>query len=146
MSKGVKSLAILAVLVLAVLLLVFLTTDYLRPGPPMPPSPMDRKPPEITREDVEMFFTVKTVVSSINVVFLIFLMVTYIDIYRKTKSEFTIGLMIFSLVLLLYAFSSNPLIHRIFGFRMYGLGPFTMLPDLFTCVALIILLYLTIKY
>jgi hypothetical protein len=146
MSKGVKSLAILAVLVLAVLLLVFFTTDYLRPGPPMPPGPMDRKSPEITREDVEMFFTVKTVVSSINVVFLIFLMVTYIDIYRKTKSEFTIGLMIFSLVLLLYAFSSNPLIHRIFGFRMYGLGPFTMLPDLFTCVALIILLYLTIKY
>jgi hypothetical protein len=146
MSKGVKSLAILAVLVFAVLLLVFWTTDYLRPGPPMPIGTMDRKPPEITREDVELFFTVKTVISSINVVFLVFLMVTYVDIYRKTKSEFTIGLMIFSLVLLLYAFSSNPLIHRIFGFRMYGLGPFTMLPDMFTCVALIILLYLTIKY
>jgi hypothetical protein len=146
MSKGIKSLVILAVLVFAVVLFVFWTMDYLRTGPPLPIGPKYQKPPKISLEDLELFFTVKTIISSINVVFLIFLIVTYVDIYRKTKSEFTIGLMIFSLVLLLYAFSSNPLIHKIFGFRIYGLGPFTMLPDLFTCVALIILLYLTIKY
>ncbi|MBS7659593.1 hypothetical protein KEJ28_02740, partial [Candidatus Bathyarchaeota archaeon] len=76
----------------------------------------------------------------------IFLMVVYIDIYRKTRSEFTIGLMIFSATLLLYAFTSNPIIVRAFGYGLFGLGPFALLPDLFTFVALTILLYLSIKY
>ena len=42
--------------------------------------------------------------------------------------------------------TTNPLVHWIFGFRAVGLGPFAMLPDLFTCVALAILPYLTVKY
>jgi hypothetical protein len=33
-----------------------------------------------------------------------------------------------------------------FGFRAFGLGPFAMLPDLFTFGALVVLLYLSIKY
>jgi hypothetical protein len=33
-----------------------------------------------------------------------------------------------------------------FGFRAFGLGPFAMLPDLFTCIALAILLYFTVQY
>jgi hypothetical protein len=96
--------------------------------------------------DIEFFYTVKTIISTINVTLLIFLLITYIDIYRKTQSEFTIGLMIFSMVLLLYALTSNPLLHLIFGFYAFGLGPFAMLPDLFTCAALAVLLYLTVKY
>jgi hypothetical protein len=73
-------------------------------------------------------------------------MLIYIAIYRKTKSEFTVGLIIFSMILLLYTLTSNPMMHWIFGFRAFGLGPFAMLPDLFTCVALAVLLYLTVKY
>ncbi len=96
--------------------------------------------------DIELFYTVKTVISTINATLLIFLLITYIDIYTKTKSEFTIGLIIFSMVLLLYALASNPLIQWTFGFRAFGLGPFAMLPDLFTCVALVVLLYLSVKY
>jgi len=99
-----------------------------------------------SRGDIEFFYTVQTVVSTINVTLLIFLLITYIDMYVKTKSEFTIGLIIFSMVLLLYALTTNPLVHWIFGFRAFGLGPFAMLPDLFTCVALGVLLYLTVKY
>jgi hypothetical protein len=95
--------------------------------------------------DIELFYTVKTAFSSINTALLICLLVIYVDIYRKTKSEFTIGLLIFSMVLLFYALSSNPLVHSTFGFRALGLGPFAMLPDLFTFIALIILLYLTLK-
>ena len=70
----------------------------------------------------------------------------YINIYNKTKSEFTIGLIILSTVLLLNAITSNPWVYRMFGFRAYGLGPFAMLPELFTCIALSVLLYLTLKY
>jgi hypothetical protein len=102
-----------------------------------------KQPP---RGDIELFYTVKTVISTINATLLIFLLITYIDIYTKTQSEFTIGLIIFSMVLLFYALTSNPLLQWTFGFRAFGLGPFAMLPDLFTCIALAVLLYLTIKY
>jgi hypothetical protein len=98
------------------------------------------------RWDIEVFYTLRTVVSTVNATLLVFLLVIYVDIYRRTGSDFTIGLILFSIVLLLYALSSNPIVHWIFGFRAVGLGPFAMLPDLFTCVALFVMLYLTVKY
>ena len=97
------------------------------------------------RIDIELFYTVKTVVSTVNMALVTILLFTYIEIYRKTRSEFTVRLIIFSLLLLLYTLTSNPIIHWIFGFRAFGLGPFAMLPDLFTCIALSILLYLSVK-
>ena len=95
--------------------------------------------------DVELYYTFKTVLSSINATFLVFLLATYIKMYKEIKSEFTIGLMLFSITLLLYALASNPILQGIFGFRAFGLGPFAMLPDLFTTIALAVLLYLTMK-
>lgn len=102
-----------------------------------------KQPP---RGDIELYYTAKTVVSTVNMTLVIILMLTYIAIYRKTKSEFTVGLIIFSTILLLYTLASNPMMQWTFGFRAFGLGPFAMLPDLFTCVALAVLLYLTVKY
>ena len=95
--------------------------------------------------DLELFYKVKTVLSSINAALLVFLLATYVDLYKKLKSEFTIGLIVFSLTLLLYALTSNPLLQWLFGYRAFGLGPFAMLPDLFTSLALAVLLYLTMK-
>jgi hypothetical protein len=95
--------------------------------------------------DIELYYTLKTVISSINATLLVILLVTYLDIYKTLKSEFTLGLIIFSMILLLYALVSNPLMQRIFGFQAIGLGPFAMLPDLFTGLALAVLLYLTMK-
>jgi len=96
--------------------------------------------------DIELFYTVKTVVSTINVALVIILLFTYIEIYRKTKSDFTVGLIIFSMILLLYTVASNPIMHWAFGFHALGLGPFAMLPDLFACIALSVLLYLSVRY
>ena len=96
--------------------------------------------------DIELFYTMKTVVSTVNVTLVIILLLTYIDIYRRIKSNFTVGLIIFSMILLLYTLTSNPIMQWLFGFSAFGLGPFVMLPDLFTCIALSILLYLSIKY
>ena len=95
--------------------------------------------------DIELFYKVQTVLSSINATLLVFLMATYVDMYKKLRSEFTIGLMLFSLILLLYAVSSNPLLQWLFGYQAFGLGPFAMLPDLFTTLALCVLMYLTMK-
>ncbi len=110
------------------------------------PFELHQGPPRDILGDIELFYTIKTVVSTINVTLLIFLLLTYINIYRKTRSEFTIGLIIFSSVFLLNALASNPFVIWIFGFRPFGLGPFAMLPDLFTLAALGVLLYLSIKY
>jgi len=103
-------------------------------------------PPENILGDLEIFYVVQTVLSSVNVTLLIFLLTTYIDIYRRTRSQFTIGLIIFSLVFLLKALAANPIFIRVFGFRAFGLGIFALLPDLFEFVALTVLLYLSIKY
>ena len=95
--------------------------------------------------DIELFYKIKTILSAINATLLVFMLATYVDMYKKLQSEFTFGLIIFSLTLLLYALSSNPLLQWLFGYRAFGLGPFAMLPDMFTTLALAVLLYLTMK-
>jgi len=144
MNRNVRIWLILATLVAVALLAAFWATTYWSPLPP--PPPWEHRPPKIVRGDIELYYTIKTVISTVNITLLICLLIAYIGIYRKTRSEFTTGLIIFSAVLLLYAFTSNPLVHWAFGFGAFGLGPFAMLPDLFTCAALAVLLYLTVKY
>ena len=144
MTKYSKVVLMLIVLTAVALLSTFWALSFEPRAPQWEPRPFP--PFNRIRGDIELFYTIKTVVSSINVTLLIFLLVTYISMYKKTQSEFTIGLMIFSIILLLYALVSNPLVHWVFGFRAFGLGPFAMLPDLFSCVASAMLLYLTMKY
>lgn len=114
---------------------------------PAPFSPFDRDiDPERHERRLALlpyYIKAKTILSTVNSILLLILLVTYVDIYRKTGSEFSLGLIIFSVALLLYSFSSNPLIHMFAGFKGSGLGPFTMLPDLFTCIAAATLLYIS---
>jgi hypothetical protein len=148
MNKNVKVLLILAVLVAVALLSAFWATrieQFPSPQPFLPLEPRDF-PIDRIRGDLELYYMVNSIISSINVALLVILLITYIDIYRKTRSEFTIGLIIFSMVLLSYGLVSNPLVRWVFGFRAFGLGPFAMLPDLFICVALAVLLYFSVKY
>jgi hypothetical protein len=134
---------VIAVVIIAVITALWATSRIeVEPSPFGPRS----RPPEGIRWDIELFYTLETVVSVINVTLSIILLLMYVNIYRKTQSQFTIGLIIFSAVLLLHAFVSIPLLHQAFGFYEFGLGPFALLPDLFTCLALVVLLYLTFKY
>jgi hypothetical protein len=156
MNRNVKIAAMLTILVATALASYFWAIT----NTPIPTQPFDPFGPrrfpfgQISGDrelftsfvaDIELYYTLQTVLSAINATLLVFLMITYIDIYKKVKSEFTFGLIIFSMILLLYALVSNPLMHSIFGFRAIGLGPFAMLPDLFTFLALSVLLYLTMK-
>ena len=134
---------VIVVVIIAVLTTLWATSRFEFAPPPFGPRP---RPPENIRGDIQLYYTLETVVSAINVTLSIILLIMYVNIYRKTQSEFTIGLIIFSAVLLLHAFVSIPLLHQAFGFYEFGLGPFAMLPDLFTCLALAVLLYLTFKY
>ena len=110
-----------------------------RTGQPIPRQ--NKKSPP----DVEAFYIGKTIFSFVNISLILPLLLIYIDIYRKIKSKFTIGLLIVMMVLFLYALTSNPLFHRLFGYRAEGLGPFAMIPDLFATFALAILLYMSLE-
>ena len=93
--------------------------------------------------DLEIYYSFKAVLASVNAFLLVSISVIYIKVYNETGLEFSLGLAIFSFALLFYALTSNPLLVRYAGFMGSGLGPFAMLPDLFTCIASITLLYLT---
>ena len=143
MNKHQKLGIILAIVIVVSLVAAFWAAGSLFLPPPQLARALRYPPP---RGDIELYYSIQTVISTVNVTLLIILFATYIDIYRKIKSEFTIGLMIFTSTLLFYALFSNPIVHRVFGFMGFGLGPFAMLPELFTFGALIVLLYLTFKY
>lgn len=102
--------------------------------------------PEFNPADLEFYYIARTVVSTINITLLVFLIATYAIIYTKMKSEFTIGLLLFAIIFLIKDITASPLITGAFGFNLYGLGPFALLPDLFELAALSVLLYLSVKY
>ena len=85
--------------------------------------------------DSEIYYTFKAVLASVNTFLLITLTSIYLKVYTDTGLEFSLGLVIFSFALLLYSLVSNPLLVSVMGYRGSGLGPFAMLPDLFTCLA-----------
>jgi hypothetical protein len=132
-----SNLALFVALVVAVVL-GFVVSTRLLPPPGSIPSLPPLKP-----EEIAFFTTVKTLISFVNITLILWLLSVYITLYKEIKSRFTLGLILLMLVLFLYALSSNPLLHFYFGFYSRGLGPFTVIPDLFTAVALIVLVYLS---
>ena len=142
MDKGTRTGLLLVVLVVvAVLAALWATATFWLPFPHWGHG----LPPYNIPGDLEFFYTVDAVVSTVNIAILIFLLASYVNIYRKTRSEFTIGLIIFSVVFLMYVLVSNPFVIRAFGFQLFGLGPFAFLPEVFTLGALVVLLYLNFK-
>lgn len=132
---------ILALVAIAVVLGYALTIAF----PLTRPTMLPERPPFPPPGDLDLFYTVKTIISIVNMTLLLSLLYIYAKTYGKVKSKFTLGLVIVMLVLLLYAVTSNPLLQTTFGFRAFGLGPFAMIPDIFATVALVVLLYLSLE-
>jgi len=131
---------------IAVALLAWFWASTHLPFPPPSPMQLPRPPPTGIPGDIGLYYILDTVFSTVNATLLIFLLAIYAEIYVKRKVQFTLWLLIFCSVLLLDALTSNPILQWVFGFRPSGLGPFAMLPDIFTFAALTILLYLTLNY
>jgi hypothetical protein len=85
------------------------------------------------------YYTTQSLISIVSVVLSVFLLVMYADSYKKTRSEFSVALMIFAILLLLSSLASNPSLQSAFGFKTFGLGPFEVLSLLFQCIGLGIL-------
>jgi predicted membrane protein len=145
MNKNLRNGLIIAIIiVVAILAALWAASTSLFPRFPF--EPHEIPPYREIGGDIELFYTIETVVSTINVTLSVFLLAIYVNIYRKTRSEFTIGLTIFSAVFLMNALALNPFVQWAFGFHAFGLGPFAMLPDVFTLGALAVLLYLSFEY
>ena len=89
------------------------------------------------------FLRAKSMLTTSNMAFAVILMAGYIKLYTEVKSKFTLGLLFMMTSLFIYAATSNPLVHALSGFCLSGLGPFTMIPDIFAAAALGILVYLS---
>jgi hypothetical protein len=136
-------------LIFAILVIVaiFATIWVVTVGQQFPAIEPRRLPPpgSVLPGDFELFYAGYTIISSVNIALLTILTLIYLNIYVKTRSEFTIGLIIFASVFLVKDLTSSPLLTSLLGFRAYGLGPFEFLPGLFEFFALFILLYLSVK-
>jgi len=137
---------LIIVILIAVAIFAAFWTLYLRQQH-LPSFQQTRVPPHgVVPGDFEYFYVANTIISTINIALLAILSLIYVNIYIKTRSQFTIGLIIFALVFLVQNVASSPFIATAFGFRAYGLGPFVFLPGMFEFVALSVLLYLSVKY
>ncbi len=90
-------------------------------------------------------YTIVTMIIIVNISFLIGLLYVYADTYRKTKSSFMVGLLLFIFVLLIQSILSQLGVYAFFVYTKFGFGLFAILPHFFETIALIILLYLSLK-
>ncbi|MBP2252094.1 putative RDD family membrane protein YckC [Halarchaeum solikamskense] len=84
----------------------------------------------------------KVFFATLAVALLAALFVTYVRLYREVPTGFSRGLVLFTAALLLYAATTNPLVPLLLGFGLFHpIGPFTFLPEVFACVAALVLYY-----
>ena len=100
----------------------------------------------ISLADLAFYYIARTVFSTVNIAILSILTATYAVIYSKTRSQFTIGLLIFSVVFLIKDVASSPFVIGAFRYTLSGLGPFALIEPLLELAALSVLLYLSIEY
>jgi small-conductance mechanosensitive channel len=127
--------------VASVLLATYQASLRTPPNFPFAPRPYFPNP-----ADIELYYMARTVFSTINIVLTVILIVNYVSIYQKTKSEFTVGLLLFAALFLIKDIMWSPFVIGLGGFTLIGLGPFAVLPDLFEMAALLVLFYMSVKY
>ena len=141
MKRNFKLVGLLTVLVIIALgTAAWATYTFSRPFEPFTPLP---PPPRGNPGDLGIFYTAQTIVSSLNVALLVYIFTSNVDIFRKTKSKFTFGLLIFSTAFLVKDLTSNPIVIWLFGYHPQGLGPFALVPNIFEFLVLCTLLYLS---
>lgn len=94
---------------------------------------------------LKIALTFKAVVSFVNMALIFLMLGIYIDLYRKIRTNFTAGLLLLILVLLMNALTSNPFLFLRFEGAIPGPGMGLIIPDLFTTIALTVLFYLSLE-
>ncbi len=77
-------------------------------------SDYDRETLEMVEQQIENYINFRIVISGLNIILYTYILAMYVQLYQETKSKFSLGLMAFSSVLLIYSISSNPVsIHSV---------------------------------
>ena len=76
-----------------------------------------------------------------NSLLLIILMARYLENFLKFKTRFTLAFAILALVLLVHSITADPLFFSYFGYTLMK-GPFSIIPTMFTFIAVLTLIYL----
>ena len=100
----------------------------------------------IPRELIEFLETIQWVnlfLTTLNGIILTYLLYTYVKIYQEIRSQFSLGLIALASALLAHTISANPIVAILFGFHSTGLGPFAVIPSIFTLFAALVLLHLS---
>jgi hypothetical protein len=152
MTRNKKIALLLAILLGLTTLLAVVLSSYFNPFSSgsghvsSPNSPFAPRSQANFAGDLELYYMFRTILSTVNIVLTAVLIFNYIGIYLKTRSEFTLGLLLFAAMLLIKDITLNPIIIGLGGFGLSGLGPFAFIPDLFEMTALLVLFYLSVKY
>ncbi len=102
--------------------------------------------PEFDLTSLEFLYIARTMLSTVNIAILSVLTASYALLYSKTRSHFTIGLLIFSAVFLVKDIASSPFVIGALRYTLSGLGPFALIEPLLEFMALSVLLYLNLEY
>lgn len=137
--------ALIAAVVLGLAIVGYFAAAYLTLATPLRPigPPFGIRVPN--PDELAEYIMIRTIVSTVNIGLSICLLIVYAGIYLRTRAQFTFGLVILAATLLLYAVTSNPLLLMLLWFRPHGFFSIMGLPELFTTVAVIVLLYLSLK-
>ena len=106
---------------------------------------LDQENLSILSRQITTYIQGKIIISAVNTILLVYLFANYLDMYRTTKSSFTLGLVFLSAALLSYSLFTNPVLLS-FTSGTGGLQIvqyFNFLPDLLTTMASTILIYLS---
>jgi hypothetical protein len=146
MTRTKKILILLSVLLGLTTLLAVVVSTYQADQAASQTTPFSPRGQINFAGDLELYYMFRTILSTVNIVLTSVLIFNYISIYTKTRSEFTLGLLLFAVMLLIKDITLNPIIIGLGGFGISGLGPFAFIPDLFEMTALLVLFYLSVKY
>ena len=108
-------------------------------------SGLDQDTLKVLSRHISTYIRGKTIISAINAILLIYLFTTYLDLYRHTKSSFTLGLVFLSAALLSYSLFTNPVLLGISSNagEIEIVKYFNFIPDLLTTLSSTILIYLS---
>lgn len=130
-TEGKYKLIIFAILIITGVLAASWSITFIGPRAP------EREPP--------ILFPVKTVVTSISLVSSFLLLIIYGKILRIKRTRFTAGLLLVAGALFFSSFVSNPIIDWVLGWRFFGFGEIVVSSSIFTCIATLSLLYVSIE-
>ena len=86
---------------------------------------------------------IKAILTFGNLILLISLLFIYLKNYEQMKSKFALGLVAFIVLLIMHALTSNLIFYQYHKYPV--IGYFSVMPDLFEFIALLILLYISLK-